>query len=58
MRQLIEDESKIDFNTFGQEKIEQTQKLNKIVDELDKQITNNFYLRRAQEFQYGYYEYY
>lgn len=58
MRQLIEDESKIDFNTFGQEKIEQTQKLNKIVDELDKLITNNFYLRRAQEFQYGYYEYY
>jgi hypothetical protein len=25
---------------------------------LDKLITDNFYLRRAQEFQYGHYEYY
>lgn len=58
LRQLIEDESKIDFNTLGQEKIERTKKLNKIVDELDKLITDNFYLRRAQEFHYGYYEYY
>jgi hypothetical protein len=58
LRQLIEDESKIDFNTLGQEKIEQTKKLNKIVDELDNLITDNFYLRRAQEFQYGHYEYY
>jgi hypothetical protein len=58
LRQLIEDENKIDFNTLGQEKIERTKKLNKIVDELDKLITDNFYLRRAQEFQYGHYEYY
>jgi len=58
LRQLIEDESKIDFNTFGQEKIERTKKLNKIVDELDKLITDNFYLRRAQEFQYVHYECY
>ncbi len=58
LRQLIEDESKIDFNTLGQEKIERTKKLNKIADELDKLITDNFYLRRAQEFQYGRYEYY
>ena len=58
LRQLIDDESKIDFNTLGQEKIERTKKLNKIVDELDKLITDNFYLRRAQEFQYGHYEYY
>ena len=58
LRQLIEDESKIDFKTSGINKIERIQKLNKIVDELDKLITDNFYLRRAQEFQYGHYEYY
>lgn len=58
LRQLIEDERKIDIHTLGQEKIERTKKLNKIVDELDKLITDNFYLRRAQEFQYGHYEHY
>lgn len=58
LRQLIEDESKIDFNTFGQEKINQTQKLNKIIDKIDRLITDIFYLRRAQEFQYEHYEYY
>lgn len=57
LRQLIEDESKIDFNTLEQEKIDRTIELNKIVDELDKLITDNFYLRRAQEFHYGHYEY-
>lgn len=58
LRQLIEDESKIDFETLGQEKIARNKNLNAIVDELDKLITDNFYLRRAQEFQYGHYEYY
>lgn len=58
LRQLIEDESKIDFNTLGKEKVERNEMLNKIVDELDKLITDNFYLRRAQEFQYGHYESY
>lgn len=58
LRQLIEDESKIDFNTLGQEKIERTKKLNKIVDELNNLVTDNFYLRRAQEFHYAHYEYY
>jgi hypothetical protein len=58
LRQLIEDESKIDFNTLGQEKIERTKKLIQIVDELGNLITDNFYLRRAQEFQYRHYEYY
>ena len=59
LRQLIIDESKIDFNTLGQEKkIERTKILNSIVDELEKLITDNFFLRRAQEFHYGYYEYY
>lgn len=58
LRQLIDDESKIDNQTFGKEKIQRTKELNKIVDELDKLITDNFYLRRAQEFHYEHYEYY
>ncbi len=58
LRQLIEDESKIDFETLGKKKIERIKKLNAIVDELSKLITDNFYLRRAQEFQYLHYEYY
>lgn len=58
LRQLIEDESKIDFITLGKEKIERNMKLNKIVDELEKLITDYFYLRRAQEFQYSKYEFY
>ena len=58
LRQLIQDESKIDFETFRQEKIRRTKKLNEIVDEIDNLITNNFYLRRTQEFHYSNYEYY
>jgi hypothetical protein len=58
LRQLINDESKIDFNTTGQEKIERTKELNIIVDEIDKSITDNYYLRRTQDFHYGHYEYY
>ena len=58
LRQLVSDESKIDFNTIGQEKIERTMELNKIVDDIDKAITDNYYLRRTQDFHYGHYEYY
>lgn len=58
LRQLIEDESKIDYETLGQEKITRNKKLNTIVDELEKLITDNFYLRRTQEFHYSNYEYY
>ncbi len=58
LRQLISDESSINFNTTGQDKIERLKKLNKIVDDIDKAITDNFYLRRTQEFHYGHYEYY
>lgn len=58
LRQLISDESKIDFNTTGQEKIKRTKELIKIVDDIDKAITDNYYLRRTQDFHYGHYEYY
>ena len=59
LRQLIDDESTIDFNTLHEEdKIQRKKELNKIVDTLNKLITDNFYLRRAQEFQYEHYEYY
>lgn len=58
LRQLIDDESKIDFETLGQEKTTRSRKLNAIVDELEKLITDNFYLRRTQEFHYSNYEYY
>jgi hypothetical protein len=58
LRQLIKDESEIDFNTLGQEKLKRNQELNKIVDDIDKAITDNYYLRRAQEFHYEHYEYY
>lgn len=58
LRQLIEDENKIDVETHGTEKTERIKEQNKIVDNLDNLITENFYLRRAQEFQYRHYEYY
>jgi hypothetical protein len=58
IRQLIEDEIKIDSNTLGKEKIKRSKELNAIVDNLDKLITDNFYLKRAQEFHYEHYDYY
>lgn len=58
LRQLIADENTIDYLTLGEEKIGRTKALNKIVDELDRLITDIFYLRRTQEFHYGHYEYF
>jgi len=58
LRQLIEDENSIDPETTGTDKILRKKELNEIVDKIDKAITDNFYLRRAQAFQYKYYEYY
>lgn len=58
LRQLIDDELSIDSNTFGKEKAERRKQLNQTVDSLEKLITNIFYLRRAQQFQSEYYEYY
>lgn len=59
LRQLIDDEIKIDNITLGhKEKVKRAKDLNIIVDDLDKQITDVFYLRIAQEFHYRYYIYY
>lgn len=58
LRQLVEDESKIDFNVLGKEKVERNKNLNQIIDEIEKLISDNFYLSRTQQFHYGYYEYY
>ncbi|WP_233507641.1 hypothetical protein [Adhaeribacter pallidiroseus] len=58
LRQLIADESSTDYETLKSEKVEREKKLNRIVDEINTLITDVFYLRRAQAFQYGYYEYY
>ena len=51
LRQLIEDE--VDDN---KEKPKRMKELNKIVDNLDKLITNKFYLREAQEYHYENYD--
>lgn len=55
LRQLVMDESSIYFNTTGQEKIERIKKSNKIVNDIDKAITDIYYLRRTQDFHYGHY---
>jgi hypothetical protein len=39
-------------------KQERSRALNKIVDKIETLITDLFYLRRAQAFQYEYYTYY
>ncbi|MFT5618626.1 MAG: hypothetical protein ACI85I_001861 [Arenicella sp.] len=56
--QLISDEINIDSNTFGKNKIERNNVINVFVNQIDSLITDNFYLQRAQEFQYSHYEYY
>lgn len=58
LRQLISDESSIDLESLGAERNQRNKDLNKIVDEIDTLITDIFYLRNAQEFQYSNYVYY
>ena len=58
LRQQIKDESSIDFQSLGNDKIESNQYLNKIVDEIDRLITDIFYFRSAQLFQYNNYMYF
>jgi len=58
LRQLVADEISMDPERTEQEKIQSSKELNALVDNIDKDITDIFYLRRAQEFQYRHYEYY
>lgn len=58
LRQLVADESSIDFETTRSEKPARINLANKIVDSLDSLITDNFYLRKAQAFHYDHYQYY
>jgi hypothetical protein len=57
LRQLVADEISIDMLTSVSGRTERSRELNAIVDNIDKAITNVFYLRRAQEFHYRHYEY-
>ncbi|WP_265129548.1 hypothetical protein [Chryseobacterium oranimense] len=58
LRQLVDDEIKIDHQASDQQKADRSKKMNTLIDNLNEQITNNFYLQRAQAFHYGNYEYY
>jgi hypothetical protein len=58
LRQLINDEIQADGETLEQDKAKRKQNLNAIIDAIDKELIDNFYLRRAQEFQYEHYQYY
>ncbi len=58
LRQLVDDELQIDGETLRQDKVNRKQELNMKIDNIDKAIIDNFYLRRAQEFQYVHYQYY
>ena len=59
IRQLATDENSIDSETIGEEnKRQRLHELNQEIDELDNLLSDIFYLRKAQEFQYRYYNYY
>jgi hypothetical protein len=58
LRQLASDEVQNDNETLEQENTGRKKELNAIVDNINQAITDNFYLRRAQEFQYEHYQYY
>ena len=56
LRQLIDDKMEVDDVFFSKEaKKERRKDFNEYVDELDKLITDIFYLKRAQEFHYRHY---
>jgi hypothetical protein len=58
LRQLVNDEIQNDNQSLAQEKAGDEKELNALIDNIAKALTDNFYLRRAQEFQYEHYEYY
>jgi hypothetical protein len=55
LKQKILDEEKVDFNTLGAQKLARRKVLMQMVNKLENLITNYFFLKKAQEFQYGYY---
>lgn len=55
LRQVIKDETSVDGGTIGNYKVKKQKELNEMVNNLDKLITDAFYLKRAQAFQYSYY---
>ena len=58
IRQLIEDELKIDDEILENEKEERKQDFNNTIDEISILLTDLFYLRRTQEFHYSHYNYF
>ena len=56
VKQKISDEEDIDNNLFKEsEKDKRKQELYRIADEISNRITDNFYLKMAQEFVYEHY---
>ena len=58
LRQMIADESSVDFMTMGKKQIKRNNDLNKIVDLMDANITDAYLLRMIQEFHYSHYIYF
>jgi hypothetical protein len=56
LKQLIKDEVSIDNEVIGSRlKRERILEFNKLVDDLNNLITDNFYLKQAQAFHYSHY---
>ena len=55
LRQIIKDELSEDGGTIGTERQKKEKKIYSMVDRLGKLITDNFYLKSAQAFQFSYY---
>lgn len=58
LRQLVADETVNNEEIEPQRRLSQIKRLNKVIDDINQLITDNFYLRRVQYFQSNYYEYY
>ncbi len=58
LRQLVADETVNNKGIEPQRKLSQIKCLNKVIDDINQLITDNFSLKRAQYFQSNYYEYY
>lgn len=58
LHQLIDNKISMDPDILEKDKSSEIKELYEAANILDKLITNIFYLRRAQEFQYRHYEYY